>query len=337
MFFQGMHLLQALRERKSDQALFQTCTYLSINNTDGLEDEWINIIAEIGMSGVLESSKQLWIQTILDLKTLIDAESIDIADALVMTTKLYLLYQRCATSVPDSLARLRDKVIDHFPNDARLSYKGVSLFEHIIPESDKDLHEFTHRILAGLIKLFHGNHVDAGRAVEFIARKKCVIPLPRVWPAPSPQEAARGDPIWFMWGAVMLYFPNDVYIQIAWSFFTLRWKRKYKMERLGLLVGSAMCAASSNTTVSMWTAEEGYVIEIIAHIAPDLWAAHTPPQLPNTHPKPAETNILDTFMPRCHMPNPDILALPDAPFDPQIKVVNIKDAKGRSKTAPSQY
>jgi hypothetical protein len=276
----GMHILQALREKKSDQSLFQTCTYLATNNTDALEDEWIAVLAEVGMSSQLYSSKTLWMQLLADLQYCIQLDALDITDALVLTTKLYLLYQRTATSIPDSLTRLRAQVIDHFPDNVQLSYKGIMLFSQILPgEEAEELHAFGHRILSGFIKLFYSKHPATANAVEFIARKKCAIQLPKVWPAPNPQEAGRGDPVWFVWGAVLLYFPNDIYIQTAWTLFCLRWKKKYKMERLGLLVGSAVCATNTNDVAMSWTHDELKVIEHIAHLAPDLWAAHTPPHL----------------------------------------------------------
>ena len=395
----GMHILQALREKKSDQALFQTCTYLATNDTDALEDEWIAVLSEIGMSSSLVTSKFLWIQMLAEVSSLIEAEALDITDALVFTTKLYLLYQRTATSSPDSLTRLRSQVIDHFPDNVQLSYKGISLFSQILPsEENEELHAFGHRILSGFIKLFHGKHASTANAVEFIARKKCAIKLPKVWPAPNPQEAGKGDPVWFVWGAVMLYFPNDIYVQTAWSLFCLRWKKKYKMERLGLLVGAAACVTNSANTSAPWTSEEIKVIENINVLAPDLWAAHTPPPvLPAQNPYPQQplsqsdsdreytkheqrdrytddtdssepddyarasavvpvknkqpsnprsrktggsaaapsplereaTDFLTNFIPRrtSYDPDPNILALPSSPYDPQIRVISIKNDK----------
>jgi hypothetical protein len=414
----GMHILQALREKKSDQALFQTCTYLATNDTDALEDEWIAVLGEIGMSSSLVTSKFLWIQMLAEVSSLIEAEALDITDALVFTTKLYLLYQRTATSSPDSLTRLRSQVIDHFPDNVQLSYKGVSLFAQILPsDENEELHAFGHRILSGFIKLFHGKHASTANAVEFIARKKCAIKLPKVWPAPNPQEAGKGDPVWFVWGAVLLYFPNDIYVQVAWSLFCLRWKKKYKMERLGLLVGAAACVTSSANTSAPWTSEEIKVIENINLLAPDLWAAHTPPPvMPAQNPYPQQpsrsdsdrgdreyakheqrdreyakheqreymddtdssepddyytapqrvtssaivpvknkqprnprprktgagraaaappplereaTDFLTNFIPRrtSYDPDPNILALPSSPYDPQIRVISIKNDK----------
>lgn len=296
-----MHILQALRERKSEQALFETCTYLSSGNTDALEDEWIAVLAEIGMSGpsgvASAGTKDLWTQCMYDVKSLIDCDAIDVTDALICTTKLYLLYIRTATPISASLAQLRARVIDHFPAGTRLSYKGVMLYDQIIPDevSGAELHEFAHRILSGFIKLFHSHSPLTASAVEFIARKKMVIPCKRVWPAPNPQEAAKGDPVWFVWGAVLLYFPNDFFVQVAWSLYSKGWKKKDKMERLGLLVGTAACATyDSNMDVSLrasdmidsgstgWTSSEAAVIENISQLAPDLWASHSPPKMAGT-------------------------------------------------------
>ena len=299
-----MHILQALRERKSDQALYETCTYLAKNDTEALEDEWISILAEIGLSSSLASSSSCgpWMQCVSDVKTLVDADAIDVTDAIVLTTKLYLLYIRTVSPRCDSLPKLREKVIEHFPQGGRLSYKGAILYEDIIPpETDKDLHEFAHRILSGFIKLFHGHHPNATDAIEFIARKKVVISMKKVWPAPTPQEAAKGDPVWFAWGAVLLYFPNDTYIQTAWSLFSQRWKRKHKMERLGMLVGSTCCAVTTEKSVTdAWTKEEMKVIENISQLAPDLWASHSPPA-PIKSPQrgPLESHeVLTEFIPR---------------------------------------
>lgn len=291
-----MHILQAFRERKSDQALFETCTYLAKGDTDSLEDEWIAILSEIGMSRETPKVKELWSQCMYDVKALIDADAIDVTDALVCTTKLYLLYVRTAAPISNSLAQLRIRVIKHFPAGARLAYKGVLLFDTIIPEeTDKELHDFAHRILSGFIKLFHTHDPMTANAVEFIARKKMCIPCKRVWPTPDPQEAAKGDPVWFVWGAILLYFPNDLYVHVAWTLFGHKIKEKSKkqpkMERLGLLVGAAACAAYDKPVDSVdtdmiedasanWTTNEANVIDNIYQLAPDLWASHSPPQDP---------------------------------------------------------
>jgi hypothetical protein len=321
-----MHILQALRERKSEQALFETCTYLSSSNTDALEDEWIAVLAEIGMSGAggvaSAGTKDLWTQCIYDVKALIDSDAIDVTDALICTTKLYLLYIRTATPISASLAQLRARVLEHFPAGTRLSYKGVMLYDQIIPDeasAGAELHEFAHRILSGFIKLFHNHSPLTASAVEFIARKKIVIPCKRVWPAPNPQEAAKGDPVWFVWGAVLLYFPNDFFVQVAWSLYSKGWKKKDKMERLGLLVGTAACVTYDphldaslrasdmiDTGSSGWTSSEAAVIENISQLAPDLWASHSPPpkistasapSLPSNAAQINPADVLEEFVP----------------------------------------
>ena len=354
-----MHILQALRERKSDQALFETCSYLSANNTEALEDEWVAILAEIGMSAALTASKHLWIQLIDDLLFLVTADAIDVTDALICTTKLYLLYQRTATSTADSIARLRARVIEHFPPDARLSYKGVHLFQQILPEANGDeaaaqLHDFAHRILSGFIKLFHGQHTMTGNAIEFIARKKMAIPLPRVWPSPNPQESGRGDPVWFTWGALLLYFPNDLFVQTAWTLFSLRWKNKYKMERLGLLVGAGSCAATDTNASATWTHDEVAIIENLAQLAPDLWAAHTPPPPMKSTATLTSTvspimggfqddnvgisksdnfDIISDFVPRVTQQAARCESSDSTPDEHQVKIINITaDNKKGSKT-----
>lgn len=298
-----MHILQALRERKSEQALYETCTYLSSSNTDGLEAEWIAILSEIGMSSRILNSKDLWIQCLHDIKSLLDADAIDVTEALVCTTKLYLLYIKAASPIANSIPQLRARVIEHFPKGVKLSYKGVMVFEKIMPEpSDDQLYDMAHRILSGFIKLLHSHHPLTGNAIEFIARKKLTIPCVQVWPAPSPQEAAKGDPVWFVWGTIMLYFPNDLYISVAWSLFCHKYKKKDKMERIGLLVGCASCAceathASSmvDTSTSGWTTTEAEIIDNISQLALDLWASHNPASF-ERKPEPVSPSPVDVFL-----------------------------------------
>ena len=330
-----MHILQALREKKSDQALFETCNYLASRNTSTLEDEWIAILGEVGMSTNVGRDKALWTQCVNDVKLLVDADELEVTDALVCTTKLYLLYQRTARPITDSLSKLRERVIDHFPTETRLSYKGVNLFESILPEEteeNKEIVKFYHRILSGFIKLFHDKNPVTPEAIEFIARKKVNVPLKAIWPSPSPQEAAKEDPVWFTWGAILLYFPNDLYVSVAWTLFSHNWRRKYKMERIGLLVGAAACAVnngSSELVSSTWNREETAVIENIFNLAPDLWASHSPPP-------PLKNNVeanggggfsLDQFVPRREITEDGSGRGFDEDVDILMKVINIKEGK----------
>jgi hypothetical protein len=283
-----MHIIKAIRERKSEQALYETCVYLSSSNVSALEEEWIAVLSEIGMSREVQTAKELWVQCLYDVKALVDADALDVTDALVCTTKLYLLYVKTAMPHVTSLPQLRARVIDYFPSGVKLSYKGVTMFEQIIPDdSDAELHQAAHRILSGLIKLFHTHNVLTSDAVEFIARKKLVIKCRKVWPAPTPAEASKGDSVWFTWGALLLYFVNDPYVQVAWLLFCHKYKKKDKMERLGLLVGAASCCTRTSLSEDIesdmidqstvgWTKAEASIIENISDLAADLWAAHVP-------------------------------------------------------------
>lgn len=332
-----MHILQASRGKKSDQALFETCNYLAARNTTALEDDWLSILAEIGMSPSIGQDKVLWIQCVHDVKMLVDADELDITDALVCTTKLYLLYQRIAGPVTDSIAKLRERVIDQFPTDSRLSYKGINLFESILPEetdANKEIIKFCHRILSGFIKLFYDKNPVTPEAIEFIARKKVSIPLKSVWPAPSPQEAAKQDPVWLVWGAMLLYFPNDLYVSASWALFSHNWRRKYKNERLGLLVGAAACAVSNNQSElvhTSWSRDEAGVIDNIQNLAADLWASHSPPP-PATVGGSAAGFSLDQFIPRRTLTEDSEGAggggfVDDGDTDILMKVINIKAGK----------
>lgn len=267
-------LVRSVIQGESDNALYWTCMCLRGKKHGQLEDAWIEISARIGAKQVMPF-KETWISVNSALFQLIKTDELHICDAVQMTGMLFLLYHRQTSSTgggAEHFSKLRKEILEYFPEGAMLSSRGQQQFARIIPPLGAHSHLFVHRVLAGLGRLVEKEDiVNVHRALEYISRKKLQIPMPNVWPAPSLELADKGDPVWFLWGAMMCMFPQNTHVSILWELYNHQWRHCVKTNRAGLLWGIAHMMQDGVGYV--WQKEERAILEKSREIAPELWAS----------------------------------------------------------------
>ena len=278
-------LRHACQVGKHDEALYWTCKFMHEDKLVVLEDAWIEMLAGIGAMQDMPH-KAAFTYVANALLHVLESEQMHVRDVVTMTAMLLLLQKKASqktgagahiatlvsSSSSTSFARLRKQVIDHFPEGAMLSYKGTEMFAQVLPAPQSETYPFCHRILAGLARLLAKpeSFQDAHAALEYLSRRKIQIPLPSVWPAPTEDEAMKGDICWFLWGAAMLYMQSNEHVVTLWQLFCWNWRKGVKNSRLGLLWSTIHMHRVVDPTFT-WSKEEIKVLERVNELAPDLW------------------------------------------------------------------
>lgn len=262
----------------STTGLYKTCKYLKNGQVPVLEESWILMVSHIGKYVNADVGGDTLVHITAELVKILESDSVRVPDALVMTAKLYLLWQKVkekSSYKEETVQKLRERIIGNYPEGAALSYQGLQKFSRIMPAMDDENYIFYNRILAGLTRLLSENEIDDIRAsLEYFTRKKLKMPAPNVWPAPNMKEAKRGDPIWILWGAILLHFDEA---KVATNFKLFNWNARQTVaqrnERVGLLWCLPYCIRTNVATI--WTKEELKILERVAGIAKELWSEIT--------------------------------------------------------------
>ena len=284
-------LYNAMVNGSSSDALMLTCTHLYDNTIYIIEDDWINFSALIGKTPEFPYGS-LWNNINKNILECIDAEEVDATDIMMCTIKLMLLYKRCNTNYqPLTIQLLRQRVINLFPEKAILSPAGLLKYSQILSvlndiknsenSTESDVSLFCQRILAGLSKVMSENSYDDMRyCLEYLCKKKIVIPLPTLFPCPNMEEAEQGEIIWFLWGALLCFYSdkngshkyNETTKDIVftnYSLFIANWKKSSNKDRLGLLWGVPYAL---NTNVEPeWTYTERVIIDKLQENGVEIW------------------------------------------------------------------
>ena len=268
-------LIDAIVHGKSDVALYLTCMYLHEKLHTELEDVFIQLCAQIGEKSSLPFVAT-WQHVCKKLWDLIESDECHISDVMIMTTMLSLLYKRLEIQNAEESKKfkrqqVKKEILEYFPEKARLSYRGMEVFEKIIPKAPEDLNAFVHRILAGFMRLFEQKQVhEVFQSLVYLSKRRLQLPLPTTWPAPEEEIAKQGDPIWLLWGMILLYF-NSSDVATNWRLFCQNFKKKHKGQRLGLLYGISFHLDVA-TNPLIWTPQEENTLWKVTEMAPSLWA-----------------------------------------------------------------
>lgn len=269
-------LTEAIVHGKSDVALYLTCVYIHNQWCNELEDVFIHMCARIGEQATLPFVTT-WTLVCERLFKLIQGDEYHIVDVLTMTTMLSLLHKRVAIQNVHENSRtmkrqqVKKEILEYFPEKARLSHRGTEVFDRIITKTPADLNAFVHRILAGFMRLFELKQVhEVYQSLVYISKRRVQLPLPHTWPAPDEETAKQGDPIWLLWGMMLLYFGTSD-VATNWKLFCHNFKKKHKVQRLGLLYGISF-GMDVATNPLLWTPQEEHVLWKIKEVAPTLWA-----------------------------------------------------------------
>jgi hypothetical protein len=334
-----MTLYKNCIERNSSECLYITCQYLLNNNTDTLESEWINISSNIGKSKNLVFGK-LWCNVNSDLLKLLNSDQYNVQDALLMTSKLYLLNSRINNNenLVNNIKKIRNEIIDFFPDTAALAYDGIKLYRQILPQPNSEHFIFYSRILASFSRLFDafinkdekGKDNDIRNALEYISRKKNDMPLPGTWPLDTlnNKNYSHGDPVWFLWGMMLSYF-NDSKIATNFDIYCWNFKKTNKLDRIGLLWG--LSYSLKNNLNFNWTPEELNILDQVVNMSSELWQ-----NVKETHQEESKDKqtvqieqkqkfVLDNFMPRS--------SYYDSENNPKFK----SDKSSKNKNIPKSF
>jgi len=250
---------------------------------DVFEDTIIQCLSVIGEAlsetADVPPAADLWGEVLKEAVDLIQSDRLLVRQALVLVTKISLLMRRLEHGrIRGNIAKIREKVISEFPDGAVLSNAGAAMFKSILPPAnDPGLSEeraFAERILAGLSRLWSGSGTEsvglARASIEYLSRKKIILAVGTIdgWPAPSREDAHKGDVIWLLWGASLLFSDR---VASAWRLFTWNYKAKCRNTRIGLLWGSTYLMNAFRARSGRWAPDEDYLIERVNKEAANLW------------------------------------------------------------------
>lgn len=299
--FGETNLIDAVIAGKSDIALYMTCMYLHKQLHTELEDIFIQLIARVGERTSLPFVAT-WSHVCQELWKLIESDECHISDVFTITTMISLLYKRLsvnAASTAPTVKRqqVKKEILEYFPEKARLSYRGAEVFDPIVPKAPEELNAFVHRILAGFMRLFEQRQVhEVYQSLVYLSKRRLQLPLPSTWPAPDEEIAKQGDPIWLLWGMVLLYF-RTADVATNWRLFCQHFKKKHKVQRIGLLYGLSFHLDVA-TNVPLWTPQEEITLRKIKEMAPSLWADFLEQQKEDDMEEVVEESPLAFFEPR---------------------------------------
>jgi len=307
-----------------EKSLYTTSIFLIENaKIEVLEETLIFICSYIGcLINIREISKLNDI--ILSTKSLIESDNINIADYLIVITKMCILcnvYNLNPVSktgvIP--LSKLREKIIDVFSEDTKLSSNGIMKFEMIIPPTDSEAYLLSIKILTSfirIIKILDELASDNYNSIELIAiklkncfdyiiRKKYIIQTKL-----NPNEH---DPIYFLWGFIEILYQHEDFIHSYYWLFCNNYKKSLKSHRIGLIYGCAIAIVYSykRHISNSWNQNELNVIyktkeislELMQQVKKelkqkDIYVDKEEEKKPKDKNKLDGLNYLDTYIPR---------------------------------------
>lgn len=216
-----------------EAALYETGHLLNNNETTKLECSWIHILSLLGEVIQLKNVPEFQ-RCIMHIHGILIEDEVLVRDAFLATSRLVLLSRKYPTLYAKPvLSKIRDKVLEMFPEGAVLNENGLDTFRKVLPPNDTHEYMFIQRILAGLTKIWgEKKHAESRLCLEYLTRKKFQsIPKP-TWIVPHLRDDL--DLVWVLWGAAILYFNNDV-VMGCYDLFTFQCKKQTKVERQGLL------------------------------------------------------------------------------------------------------
>jgi hypothetical protein len=266
-----------------EKSLYATSIFLIENSKiEVLEETLIAICSYIGTFINIREIVKLN-DIIISTRYLIENEKLTIADYLILITKMCILCN-IYNSNPVSrtgvipIGKLREKIIDVFSEDFKLSSNGIMKFEMIIPPTDSEAYLLSIKILSSfirIIKILDGLSSENADAIElislkfkncfdYIIRKKYIIQTKL-----NPNEH---DPIYFLWGFVEILYNHEDFIHSYYWLFSNNYSKKLKKDRLGIIYGCAISIIYSYKRFisTSWNQNELNVINKTKEISNEL-------------------------------------------------------------------
>lgn len=265
-----------------EKSIYDVCNLLLANNNlYELEDTIINICSYIGSFITIYDIKK-YIDIINLSKICIENDYIDIKNILCLITKMCILcdiYNKnpsVKTGVID-IKKLREKIIDIFDDNTKLSSNGINRFNTIIPPPDSETYLLSIKIISNIIKLIKSldyisnDDIDNMKNIsnklrncfDYIIRKKFKF---------ETVLFEDTDSIWFIWGFISILYKEEYLSNLYWLF-VYNYKKNKKNNRIGLIWGSAICISflNKNGNVKGWNDKEITIIDKINDISLDLF------------------------------------------------------------------
>ncbi len=295
-----------------EKSLYATCIFLIENSKiEILEETLISICAYIGTFITIRDISKLN-DVILITKNLIENENVNVSNYLILITKMCILcniYNINPVSKTGVLpiGKLREKILDVFSEDSKLSSNGIMRFEQIIPPTDSDAYLLALKIISSFIKIINiintkatDNNIDLlavkfKNCFDYIIRKKYAIETKL-----NPNEC---DPIYFLWGFIEILYQHEEFIHTYYWLFSYNYKKTLKNQRLGLIFACVIAIVYSykRHISSDWTQNELNVVyktkeisaELMKQVKKDLKSRDI--HIPEDEPKEKEKTKIDAL------------------------------------------
>ena len=276
-------LFEFISKGNIEKSLYATCIFLIENSKiEVLEETLIAICSHIGSFIQIREIAKLN-DIILATRAIIESDNINVSEYLILITKMCILSNiynsspLCKTGVLP-ISKLREKIIDVFSEDIKLSSNGIMKFEMIIPPADSEAYLLSLKIITSfirIIKIIEDVSSDNNDAIElisikfkncfdYIIRKKYVIETKL-----NPNEC---DPIYFLWGFIEILYQHEDFIHSYYWLFCNNYKRSLKSQRLGLIYACSIAIIYSykRHIAKSWNQNELNVIQKTNEIALEL-------------------------------------------------------------------
>ena len=266
-----------------EKSLYTTSIFLIENaKIEVLEETLIFICSYIGTFINIREIIKLN-DIILSTKLLIESDNINVADYLILITKMCILCNVYNTNPVSKtgvipLSKLREKIIDVFSEDVKLSSNGIMRFEMIIPPTDSEAYLLSIKIITSFIRIIKivddlsSENADGIELIsikfkncfDYIIRKKYIIQTKL-----NPNEH---DPIYFLWGFIEILFPHEDFIHAYYWLFCNNYKKSLKSHRIGLIYACTIAIIYSykRHVSNSWNQNELNVIYKTKEISLDL-------------------------------------------------------------------
>ena len=172
-------LFTAIQKNLPQQALYHTGELAKTYKIDLLEKTWLYTLSYIANFSQLSFKKIHSI--VINLLTILEADSFHIADAFHLTLQLCLMFKDSSQYImlPKlQIATLRNRVIGFFSDEFKLSEKGLTSFKYLLTTNEQEK-EFVIKVITGLIQLWNQKKsIEFRNTLEYIDRKHYEIELP---------------------------------------------------------------------------------------------------------------------------------------------------------------
>lgn len=265
-----------------ENSLQETCKILYENNEINLlEDTLIAICSYIGsFINIFNISK--YNDILSSTKKIIEDDNINITIFLVLITKMCILcdiYTKNPTIKAGILpiTKLRDKIIDIFNDNIKLSSNGINRFEAIIPPPDSETYILSIKIITSIIifiKTVDPISIDDTDKIQLIAEKlrNCFDYIIKKNYHFEIKITDDLDTVWFLWGFISILY-NEIYISDAYWLFNYNYKKNKKKYRCGIIYGTAinMIYTHKKNISSLWNNNEQLIINKISEISIEMY------------------------------------------------------------------